>query len=329
MTIAALEAGCNVFVEKPAAATIQDIYRMREAEAQAGRRVIVGFQHISQPETAMLKKAVLAGEIGELQTVKCNVQWPRNRDYYQRNNWAGGVRNSNGEWILDSPFNNAVSHYLNLCFFFCGSSLRASCSIKTVRAQLFKANPDIDNADAAVIEAVTTAGPKVMFYSTHTVRELYGPEIVLVGSRGKIVWHGEQAEIITGSGTRILPLTGYADMRSNLRRAVIDAVNGLENDNALVCTLDIAAVHTLCVNGAHESSLPQEVPGEYIERIDYLGSPVTAVKDMAGTLSAAFDSGRLLTTGDYPWIQPVKTVDMTDYLSFPSADKDYCGRLLR
>ena len=49
MTEAALEAGCHVLVEKPAAGSIQDVEAMRAAQARTGQMCAVGFQHLSQP----------------------------------------------------------------------------------------------------------------------------------------------------------------------------------------------------------------------------------------------------------------------------------------
>ena len=116
MSIAAMRYGANVFVEKPVAATIQEVLEMKQVEAETGKFCAIGYQHIYLPNVRQAKELILSGGIGKLKSIRVKGLWPRDEKYYNRNNWAGTIR-ANGEWVLDSPFNNALSHYLNLGLF--------------------------------------------------------------------------------------------------------------------------------------------------------------------------------------------------------------------
>jgi len=38
--------------------------------------------------------------------------WQRDENYYRRSGWAGKIKDKKGNWILDSPANNAMAHFL-------------------------------------------------------------------------------------------------------------------------------------------------------------------------------------------------------------------------
>jgi len=119
MTIAALEAGANVLVEKPLAGSSAEVEEIRRVERRRGRFVAVGFQDIYEPGTIWLKDELRRGVIGELKSVRFLGVWPRPREYFTRNDWAGRL-NADGAAVMDSPLNNAFAHFVMLSFFFIG-----------------------------------------------------------------------------------------------------------------------------------------------------------------------------------------------------------------
>ena len=85
MTIAALQAGANVLVEKPLAGSLAEVASLRAAEQASGRFVAVGFQDIYSPVNRWLKQQLCAGAIGRLHTVRFLGLWPRPAAYFTRN----------------------------------------------------------------------------------------------------------------------------------------------------------------------------------------------------------------------------------------------------
>jgi len=100
MTVAALEAGMHVLVEKPAAGCMEDVQAMQAASERAGKIVAVGYQHLYAPLAMATKQAILGGKIGRLESVKCLAMWPRGHDYYARNAWAGRLMHDGLSWWL-------------------------------------------------------------------------------------------------------------------------------------------------------------------------------------------------------------------------------------
>lgn len=117
MSIAAMRAGMNVLVEKPAAAVMSDVEAIREAEKQTGRFTAVAFQDLYRPEILHLKRLILNGMIGEITRITACASSTSGDSYYRRNNWAGKLY-CDGMPIFDSPFMNGNAHQLNLAFSF-------------------------------------------------------------------------------------------------------------------------------------------------------------------------------------------------------------------
>ena len=88
MSIEAMQAGANVFVEKPVTALLSELEILKQAEKDTGKFVAVGYQTIYQPSIARIKKSILAGELGEINTIKFYGISVRDKAYYTRNNWA-------------------------------------------------------------------------------------------------------------------------------------------------------------------------------------------------------------------------------------------------
>ncbi|HEU4699648.1 MAG TPA: NAD-dependent epimerase/dehydratase family protein [Gemmatimonadales bacterium] len=66
LCVAALEAGADVYVEKPMALTVADCDRMVEAAARTGRRLCVGHSLVFDPLMRQALAALRAGEIGDV-----------------------------------------------------------------------------------------------------------------------------------------------------------------------------------------------------------------------------------------------------------------------
>ena len=249
MTIAALHAGMNVFVEKPAAATIEEVRAMQAAEKESGRFVAVGYQHITSSSVAWVKRHLLAGTIGSVQSLAGGALWPRPTPYYRRNNWAGRLRVGDA-WVLDSPANNALAHIVNLLCFLAGRNFRSSADLETVEAEWYRARPEIESADTVCMRARTTGGTTLLFAATHSCADDKNPEIVITGEHGRIHWNFDAAWIERPDGS-----TEHAPAAPPLREEMMSALCARIHDpEAFVCSLDIAAAQTLFVNAAHQVS---------------------------------------------------------------------------
>jgi predicted dehydrogenase len=186
MSIAAMQAGANVFVEKPAAATVQEVAAMQEIADETGRFVAVGYQFIYQPDVAMVKQLLLDGKLGKITSIKTKALWSRNSIYYNRNGWAGKLK-VNGEWVLDSQFNNANAHFLNVMSFLVGKSLHEAAELTCCCAELYRAHP-IESPDTECLKATSIDGVNVYFFGTHACFENAPVVLSVSGELGRLDW---------------------------------------------------------------------------------------------------------------------------------------------
>lgn len=260
MTLAALEVGWNVLLEKPAAATIAEVEQMKLAEVQSGRFVAVAYQHMYAPETMLLKRALCEGLVGELQAVKCLGLWPRDGAYYSRNDWAGRIR-VKGRWVLDAPFNNALAHWLNLMIFFTGEKVLYAGSPVSLEAELYRARK-IESCDTACFRIGTDSGTDVYFWVGHSCPRELGPVMEIRGSTGVVRWAGKQIIHRDAKGERVF--ASCSDSPA-LRKYLLDAILArLRGEPVFLCDLDIAGRQTVISNTAFEIAQIHSVEGEYL-----------------------------------------------------------------
>lgn len=258
MAIAAMKAGANAFIEKPAAATVQEVRAMREAEESTGRFTAVGYQFIYQPETQEVKRALLAGRLGRLRRIRGLGMWPRVMNYYRRNRWSGRLW-SDG-WVLDSPFGNALAHHLNLICYFAGERFEDSAEPAWIEAGLFRANPEIESCDTAILRMGCADGIELEFCTTHASQERFDPEITIEGEEGSIVWRPEESVFRHGGEARTCRHDTTV-MRKNVTDALLAR---LGDPAAFICNLDIAGAQVLANDGAYESAAILPLPGELL-----------------------------------------------------------------
>lgn len=312
MTIAALQAGMNVYVEKPAAGTIQEVRAMRQAARAAGRFVAVGYQSMYADETAVMKRAILDGRLGEVRSISFYGLWPRNRGYYGRNGWAGQLKVGD-TWVLDSPFNNAMAHQLNMICFLAGASDDASATLRSVQAELYHARP-IPGADTASIRIATAEGPTLYCQVSHACSRLEHPLIRVRGTRGEMAWlYHQSLEIRADGRVEKFPVDDPLQMRPRIFDALL---RRLTDPTAFVCTLEIAAAQTLAVNGAHESSPVHPVPQEHVHVADSDWRERFEIPGIEDLARRAFDEERLFSELGAPWARPGKLFDLRGYEKF-------------
>jgi len=288
MTVAALEAGMHVLVEKPAAGCIEDVRGMQAARERSGRVVAVGYQHLHAPSAMATKRHVLEGAIGRLESIKCLVMWPRDHAYYGRNGWAGKLK-VGGTRVNDSPFNNAVAHELMMMLFLAGGEERAAAMPVSVEAELYRANA-IESSDTACMLVDTAEGVPIRFYATHACREKFGPEIHVRGSRGSITMtHGGSTIRPEGRDEIALASGGGTGERGAMMAAVLDCI---QSGSSFYCDLETASRQTMVVSAIHEKCDIQQVKGE--TSTPEAGPGATFIPGIEDAMREAFDADRLL-----------------------------------
>ncbi|HSQ74920.1 MAG TPA: Gfo/Idh/MocA family oxidoreductase [Bacteroidota bacterium] len=251
VSVAALDAGLHVYCEKPAAATVQDVDELIAAQARTGRHVTIGYQHMHSNSIQQLKQRVVSGRLGTIRTATLLCGWPRSRQYFSRNEWTGKLRIGN-DWILDSPANNALAHYVLNLLYVGSQRERHAATPATLHAHLCRANA-IESADTTEVLLTTEEGVQMHWILTHANVTPCGPRLTIIGDRGRAYWQSDEALAVVryADGTvetfdnRIHPQWRYNGFRN-----FVDALHGQAE---IICPPALARAQTLAINLMHES----------------------------------------------------------------------------
>lgn len=306
MTEDALAAGMHVFVEKPAAATAQDVRAMDAAARAAGRWVAVGFQSIYASELLDVKQILLSGRLGRVESVKVYGLWRRADGYYARNDWAGRLRLPDGRWVLDSPFNNALAHYLNVALWLASPRMFSPVEPARVEAELYRAR-GISSADTAALRVTPRAGAPVMAWFSHVhdgENDHEGPMAEVRCSAGRVLWALDRVVMEADDGERVeWPGDYAADRRRPLRADLVDRLRmRMVEPDAFVCTLKHAMAHTAVVNAAHDATAVHDFPAALVDTAPGPdGDAYRRVRGLAALTRRAFAEEKLFAELGVDW----------------------------
>jgi UDP-N-acetyl-2-amino-2-deoxyglucuronate dehydrogenase len=114
-TIAALESGANVLIEKPLASSLEDCDAMIEASRRNGRQIGVISQRRWYLPVQRVKRAIDDGKIGKPVFGTVNMLGWRDRAYYESDPWRGTWSAEGGGVLV-----NQAPHQLDLLQWFMG-----------------------------------------------------------------------------------------------------------------------------------------------------------------------------------------------------------------
>lgn len=315
--IKAVEAGMNVILEKPTAATVQDFDAMEAALNRTGRFCAIGFQNHYKSTTQALKKEIVAGRLGRIIDVTVEGLWQRDEDYYKRTAWAGKLV-VDGKHVLDGTINNPMAHYLFNGLFFASQERGKAAVPASVRAELYHGH-NIESEDTACLEVNCENGARVLFYGSLCSENENLIRITVHGEKATAVWKIEGPVSITeGASTRELPDAGD-DPRPEIFRNALRFHRGVESE--LTCPLSVTRSHVLAVNGAFESAgIPRQVPAQYlnVHQKEVKGREITLtpIVGIDALVQRAARERKLFSDLDIPWAYASKPFSLKGYKEF-------------
>jgi predicted dehydrogenase len=302
MTIAALQVGANVLVEKPLSGVMNEVEAVQRAERASGCFVAVGFQDYYESGTAWLKQHLVNGAIGRIETVRFCGMWPRPREYFKRNTWAGRLRLGEAA-VFDSPLSNAFAHFAMLGLYFAGQSLPAVAEATLLDGELWRAQ-DIETFDTAVVRLRTADAIDLWFGVTHSCVTSMEPEIVITGSKGRAGWRYEKEAWWSG-GDGLVHRCSLPDAHG-ARRAMMDTVlRRLVDSTTGICTTEMAAQHTRLIEALHAQLPVQEFAAEHVKWRGEGSHGIPEVVGLEEALRAAYCHGSLFENVEFNTIAPV------------------------
>lgn len=124
ITIAGLQAGKHVLVEKPMGRNLSEARRMFEAACAANRVLKIGFNHRYHPAVAEAHRRVQDGEIGPLINIRCRYGHGGRPGY--ENEWRGSRELAGGGELTDQGV-----HVIDLIHWFAGEPDTAFAWLQT------------------------------------------------------------------------------------------------------------------------------------------------------------------------------------------------------
>jgi predicted dehydrogenase len=314
MTLDSLRRGLPVLLEKPVTSTLQEVKAIQDAEKESGKAVAIGFQYYYCPTTAEIKKRLLSGVIGKIERIDCLCLWPRDTDYYHRNDWAGCVHDGHG-WVLDSPLHNALSHLINLILFFAGPSLEERADLLDVAAELYRAK-DIQNYDTIRCETKLSTGPHASVLLSHSSVKCIDPEIRIEGSKGTFIWRYFGTHTIeTEDGTEYLESDSPLEVRACMFDKIVRLLHG--DTSVHVCTTELAKGEVKWVNAVQDAAVVHDVPNEYRRQLTGENGEIFETIDQLDdyAVSAYNDRCSFKALG-VPWAVEPTYIELSDYRGF-------------
>jgi predicted dehydrogenase len=180
LAVEALDAGCDVLLEKPPAASWAGFRRLRETAAATGRRCQVGFQSLASAAIPALHERIRAGAFGELRAVSAAGSWSRDSRYYGRADWAGR-RVIDGQPVVDGALTNPFAHAVVTALDLAGAA--GEQDVAELDLELYRAGP-IEADDTSCLRVRTRGGVLVTVAVTLCAAEETEPWVDVTGSLG-------------------------------------------------------------------------------------------------------------------------------------------------
>jgi predicted dehydrogenase len=243
--------GSNVLTEKPVCTSVEGARKLQEEEKRCGRFISVGYQLDYSRDVLALKKDILAGRLGKAVSMKCLHACRRGEIYYHRNGWAGKI-SVNGCAVNDSPFNNACAHQFQIMTFLLGGSLSSAAELESVKGEVYRGNPGVDNFDISAVQAVTESGVPLSYYTGHPCREKkIGPQAEYVFENGTVYFghdfgNGPVNEYVLQKNNGEIVNYGAVDKGARLQK-FYDALQAVRDHSRPVCTVQCAIPHLQAV----------------------------------------------------------------------------------
>jgi len=309
-TIAALERGSHVLCEKPLCATPDEAVAMAQARDRAGKHVAIGYQWSFSRAIQQLKSDILAGALGKPKRLRSLVLWPRDEAYYRRNRWAGAIKDARGNWVLDSPVNNACAHYLHNMLYVLGPQTGRSATPTRVTAELYRAHP-IENYDTAALRCWTQGGVEILFIVSHATAVTRGPIFSYEFERATVDFSDKPGAAIVArfadGATK-----SYGTPNEQRDRKLWLTIDAIRRSEEPLCGIEAAAAHTKCVWAAQQStgeigSFPQSL----VQITGASGARRTVVSGLSEVLERGYEQWKLPSEMGVSWAQSAREISIT------------------
>ena len=189
MAVYALEAGCDVYLEKPAAMNAKQAMEIVEASEKTGKKVCVSFQNRVIPTNAMAKEIVDDARYGKLLGIRAEMTWSRGGAYYTESGWRGTWEKEGGGVLM-----NQSIHTLDLMYYLGGKVKNMEGSVALRRNKGV-----IEVEDTAEATIWFENGCEGIFYATNCNFKDSSVQIELFFENGNLFLYRDTLYLVSGN----------------------------------------------------------------------------------------------------------------------------------
>lgn len=193
---AAMEAGIDVLLEKPTAASLAEHEALVGVAERTGRRCQVGFQTFGSHALAAVSRMIDRGEVGQVTGIGAVGAWVRTASYWSRSAWAGR-RHLDGHDVVDGVVTNPLAHAVATALRIGGA--RRAADVAYVDTDLWRANP-IEADDTSSVRVVAANGTRFGFGLTLCADERTPSRVIVYGTEGTITLEYEFDRVLLRTG---------------------------------------------------------------------------------------------------------------------------------
>ncbi len=176
MILSAVEAGKPVFVEKPVTRTLEEGIKL--VETVAGQKVGVNYQYRYDNGCYALARAIQAGALGRVHSIRINVPWHRTQSYFDNAPWHKTLAQAGGGTLITQG-----SHFLDV-------ALWALDGERPVSAMGYTASPGFDVEVETLAHGIveTDGGTLISIMSSMVAVREQAVTIEVYGERGTALY---------------------------------------------------------------------------------------------------------------------------------------------
>lgn len=185
-TIAGLNAGLHVVVEKPMAISVAECTRMINAANDADRTIFAVKQNRYNPPVQAVKKLIANNELGNIYMIQVNCFWNRGEAYYTESNWRGKKDKDGG--CLFTQF----SHFVDILYYLNGKIKSAEGNIHNYA---HRHNTEVEDTGSFVLQAANGAIVNFNFTTCAHEKNMEG-SITIFAEKGTVKIGGQYLNTI-------------------------------------------------------------------------------------------------------------------------------------
>jgi hypothetical protein len=203
-------------------------------------------------------------------------------------------------------------------FYVLGKTRETSAKLKSVQAELYRAN-SIENYDTVALRCVTEDKCEILFYTAHPVNKNLNPvfEFIFKNAVVECGKNGTDGIVARFADGRIKE---YGTPDATADNKLWHSVEAIRTGEPVACGIEAAMTHTICINGAQESSPIYSFSEDLVKDQKENGDSLVWVEGLYEALDSCYAQNILpAEKGDISWAKKSKIVNLREHQLLPSA----------